>query len=676
MVFVRKIFVFAFILLLSNLLGKSQVYGNADSLKLELEKPYHDTIKFELLLTIGDIFEYSQPEIAMEYYKQAKELTEKNLEQPSPYQRKFLQQKAKAIRYIAYVYQNQGDLNTALEKYFQALSIGESINCNLNIYNSYNNIGIISHIQKEYEVAREYYNKAIEITEKTGNQVGRAKLYINMGILNFELGTANDNVRIKQDYFREALNNYSNALKIKIEYNDIKGQSLCYENLGNLNKEMAKITKNTKTQIDLLLKAKQQYWKAIELSNKINDKMGLSKAYANLSELYSVLYSLKSNSNINRNVFSDSAVYYGTRSYQYAVEVNSTYLQNKAALLVKKSYTAIGDERKALEYADYYIESQEKLFSEDKTKIINEMRIKYETEKKDNEIKLLNQEKKINEIRIKNAKRERFFYIIIAITLFVLSMLLYRLNSNRRRSNEVLEEKNEELKILNSTKDKFISILAHDLKNPFSAFLNITNALSIDFDDIDNEDKKKLIDQLNRSAQQLNNLLKNMLEWAVIQLKDTLISKEDLNLNEIAEDVKKMLANFITEKNAIIQNSIPSGLIVSTNRSYLVAIFNNLITNAIKFSQGKNPIDISAKASNGQVIVSVEDKGIGIAPDDIEKLFKMDIDTQTIGKPEGKGTGMGLILCKEFIKKLNGDIWVESTLGEGSFFNFSLPLNS
>jgi len=676
MVLVRKIFVFTFILLFFNALVNFQTNGNPDSLKLELEKPHHDTIKFEILLTIGDLFEYSQPEIAMDYYRQAKELAEKNLEQPSPFQRKFLQQKAKAIRYIAYVYQNQGDLNTALEKYFQALAIGESIGCNLNIYNSYNNIGIINHIQKEYDVAREYYNKAIEITEKTGNKVGRAKLYINMGILNFDLGNATDSISVKQEYFREALENYTNALKLKVEYNDLKGQSLCYENLGNLNKELAKISKKEKNKSELLLKAKQQYWKANELSQKINDKMGLSKAYANLSELYSVLFLLKSYSKHDRNILSDSAVFYGTRSYDYAVEVKSTYLQNKAALLVKKSYAAIGDERKALEYADYFIESQEKLFSEDKTKIINEMRIKYESEKKDNEIKLLNQEKRISEIKIRNAKRESFFYIIIALTLLSLLALLFWLYSIRKRNSKVLEEKNEELKVLNNTKDKFISILAHDLKNPFSAFLNITSALSNDYDEISDEDKKQYLGQLHQSARQISGLLNNMLEWAVIQNKSKNVLSEIVNLHEIAENVTQTLSSFAIEHGSILVNAIPDDVFVFANRAYLLVVLNNLVTNAVKFSKGENQVNISANINENHVIICVADKGIGLSPEDIDKLFRIDIDTHTIGDSERKGTGMGLILCKELIDKMNGEIRVESSPGEGSKFIFTLPLNS
>jgi signal transduction histidine kinase len=304
------------------------------------------------------------------------------------------------------------------------------------------------------------------------------------------------------------------------------------------------------------------------------------------------------------------------------------------------------------------------------------MRIRYETEKKDNEINLLSKENELKEIRIKNATRERAFYIAITLSFLSLSVLLLLLYYNRKQTNKLLKEKNEELKVLNSTKDKFISILAHDLKNPFSAFLNISSALNNDFDVIDNDNKKKYINKLHQAVLQLNSLLKNMLEWAVLQRKSSLPDVENLNLFEITDFIIHTLSDFALEKNVKIENTIPTDIQVCANRSYLITILNNLVTNAIKFSKPENQISISASVNIKLATVFVEDNGIGIAPGDIDKLFRIEIDTHTIGKSDGKGTGMGLILCKELIEKMNGKIWVESTQGKGSRFIFTIPLSS
>jgi signal transduction histidine kinase len=664
----RKFLVFGFLLIFLSTINQKVVAETApDSLLLELQKPYHDTIKFELLLSVGDFYEYNQPDIAMDYYNQAKELTEKNLKSPGKYERKFMQQKAKAIRYIAYVYQNQGDLNTALAKYFQALAIGEAISCNLNIYNSYNNIGIINHIQKDYDIAREYYNKAIEITERTGNKVGRAKLYINMGILFFDIGNETDSISKKLQYYQSALENFTIALQIKVDYKDIKGQSLCFENIGNLNKEIAKITDDEKLRLQILLKAKSNYWHSIHLSSSINDKMGLSKAYVNLSELYSMKYALQSIGYANKKNFADSAAFYGEKSFNLAVELNSTYLQNRASLLLKNNFKNTGDIEKALKYADIFIETKDMMFSEEKTKVLKEMMTKYETERKEKEIQL--------QLVALQKARIRLIQVLSVAGLFiiVISFLAYVLRLKHKTEKE-LEIKNKQLSESNATKDKFISILAHDLKNPFSAFCNITSSLYQGYDEIDNQDKKYYLSELNQSAQRMSKLLNNMLEWAYLQQSTSAIRLEMLNLYDESQTAVENLESFAKERQLRIENLIPANIEVLVNKSALQSIFNNLITNAIKFSSVNKTITVSVSIKDKFAEVKVEDNGIGITPEDITKLFRIDVDAQTIGNHEGKGTGLGLIICKDLVNRMNGDIFAESIPGKGSKFAFTLPL--
>jgi len=269
------------------------------------------------------------------------------------------------------------------------------------------------------------------------------------------------------------------------------------------------------------------------------------------------------------------------------------------------------------------------------------MRIKYETKKKEDEIALLSKENELNEIRINHARKEKAMFILIAFSLLILSGLLYILYTIRKRTNKLLKEKNKELHLLNSTKDKFISILAHDLKNPFSAFLNISETLHNEFDEIDMERKKKYIERIYEASKQINNLLKNILQWAVIQNNPRKIETTLLNLHETTNEVCRTLAPYIQEHNVQVENFIPPGIQVYANRTFLITILNNLITNAVKFSENGNPVQVSASADKRAACVTVTDQGIGIAPQDIEKLFRMDIDTHTIGTSKEKGSGMG-----------------------------------
>ncbi|HPR33713.1 MAG TPA: tetratricopeptide repeat-containing sensor histidine kinase [Prolixibacteraceae bacterium] len=654
-----------------------QTNRHLDSLLAELQKPHHDTVVFELLLAVGDDYCLSDLEKGKAYFIEAKERTENSLEKsPENLKRKYLQQKAKALRYIAWVYMTQGDLITASDLYFQALEIGESIQCDLNIYNCYNNIAIINHKRKEYTVAREYYTKAIEITERTGNRYGRMKLFNNMGVLYHDLGNETHSKPVRDSCFQEARENFQNALQLRIEFKDLWGQVLCYNNLGNLSRDEARHIEDESLIGEKIKEADIHYRKSLQLAQQIDDVLGVSKACGNLSELYLFLFdSLRTSDPVRQESWADSAVYYAAESYRYATRINSLTQKNESALAAKKAYAADGNITKALEYADIYIQTSADLFSEDKTRSLDEMRIKYETKKKEDEIALLSKENELNEIRINHARKEKAMFILIAFSLLILSGLLYILYTIRKRTNKLLKEKNKELHLLNSTKDKFISILAHDLKNPFSAFLNISETLHNEFDEIDMERKKKYIERIYEASKQINNLLKNILQWAVIQNNPRKIETTLLNLHETTNEVCRTLAPYIQEHNVQVENFIPPGIQVYANRTFLITILNNLITNAVKFSENGNPVQVSASADKRAACVTVTDQGIGIAPQDIEKLFRMDIDTHTIGTSKEKGSGMGLILCKELIEKMNGTIWAESNTGGGSRFLFTIPLH-
>lgn len=662
------------LLLFNLLLFKVGLCNGIDSLLLELQKSHHDTIKFDLLLEIGDLYYFSEPDKAISYFTEAKELAEKNLANPENHKEKYLRQKAKAIHYIAYVYSNRGDFITALEKQLQVLYIGEKIGCNLLIYNSYNSIGIINYHRKNFDVAMDYFKKALEITESMNHDVGSVKLYNNLGSLNRELGKRTDSITKKLDYFKTSLDFFNKTLEIRVRLNDRWGQALCYNNLGKLKMDGATHMQDKSMAKSELLEALTYFHKAIDIANEVNDNLTLSKVYASIAEIYLQFYDDENTGSSQRSLYADSAIYLATESYRLAEELNALPQKHKAADVSKKIHSKLGNLEEALNFANLYILAGEELFSEEKTKSLDELRIRYETEKNENEIKILSQANELNEIKIRNAKRARTTYIIIATSFLVLSVLLYMLYYNRKRTGNLLQEKNIELYELNTTKDKFISILAHDLKNPFSAFINIVRTLNDDYEKIDTCEKKDYIAKLYKSAEQLNSLLKNMLKWASIKHKSTNSQLVPIKLRENANVVINALSGFANEYNCNITNNIPDNINVLGNASFLTAVFNNLITNAIKFSKEDCCIHLNAVVNNSYAEISVKDNGIGISQSDINKLFRIDINTHTIGSSHGKGTGMGLILCKELISKMDGVIWAKSVFGKGSVFIFTLPL--
>ena len=241
--------------------------------------------------------------------------------------------------------------------------------------------------------------------------------------------------------------------------------------------------------------------------------------------------------------------------------------------------------------------------------------------------------------------------------------------------NQLLLKSQKRLKATNQTKDKFFYIIAHDLKGPFTSFIAITDTLSNDADKIDEQKKIHFIKSLNKSALYLESLLDNLLQWARSQSGTLEVNPRCVNIAD-AVNLNLKIISFNAQNNQIeLINEIEEHTRAFADPNLLNTVLRNLISNAVKFSTKGGQVLIKAKkSSNDKIYISIRDQGIGIAKEDINKLFRIDVSTKTIGESTEKGTGFGLILCKDFIEKQGGNIDVESILGKGSTFSFSLPI--
>jgi len=236
-----------------------------------------------------------------------------------------------------------------------------------------------------------------------------------------------------------------------------------------------------------------------------------------------------------------------------------------------------------------------------------------------------------------------------------------------------LKENNQQLSILNSTKDRFFSIIAHDLRNPFHVLSGFSEVLINDFDKIPVEKTKKYIKMIYDTSTNGKNLLENLLQWSRAETGKIAFNPEKLNLLYIVEGVIDFLEGNVQQKNIKIKQLIGPDIAVLADDNMLKTIFRNLVSNAIKFSLRDGCITLTATATNGQIEITVADTGVGIPPETLPLLFQIENTITTKGTSNEAGTGLGLILCKEFIEKHKGKIWVESTEGKGSKFIFTLP---
>jgi signal transduction histidine kinase len=244
---------------------------------------------------------------------------------------------------------------------------------------------------------------------------------------------------------------------------------------------------------------------------------------------------------------------------------------------------------------------------------------------------------------------------------------------NRIKVEIKLRQSEQELRELNATKDKFFSIMAHDLKNPIGSFLNLSEVLSTMFDDFSQEELKEYLEEMYSSSQHLFKLLENLLMWSRAQTGKIQVHKEQFDVKMIIDSNLSLLKLNADNKRIKFINNASDDSIVYADENMTNTVIRNLISNALKFTNIGGSITVNTIFDDDFVQVSIADTGVGMDQDVVEKLFRIDSNYTTRGTSDEKGTGLGLILCKEFVNKQEGEIWVDSEPGKGSTFIFTLP---
>jgi len=251
-------------------------------------------------------------------------------------------------------------------------------------------------------------------------------------------------------------------------------------------------------------------------------------------------------------------------------------------------------------------------------------------------------------------------------------IILHDIN-HRKRSEDQLKKLADDLTELNAMKDRLYSIIGHDLRSPFNSILGFAELLANSYDEFSDEDRKTFANNILAASRNTFNLLENLLEWSRIQMGRTPFSAEEINLNLFVNELFHLLRINADSKNIQLVADVSPSLVVSADRNMLNTILRNLISNGIKFTMPGGGIKVSSARRQNQVEIKVSDNGVGIAEAVQAKLFRIESLVSTPGTANEKGTGLGLILCKEFVEKHGGTIRVESKIGEGTTFILNLP---
>jgi len=250
---------------------------------------------------------------------------------------------------------------------------------------------------------------------------------------------------------------------------------------------------------------------------------------------------------------------------------------------------------------------------------------------------------------------------------------LRNMQKQLQTQNAQLQRSDEALRQANASKDTFFSIIAHDLRSPFTALLGYAEIALHYLDKSSKEEMKEYITQIKSSAESLYALLENLLTWSRLQRGVMNYRPEDFSLNTIVEPIVSLFSSTAEQKQIRLCPRVPETIVVHADTNMISTVIRNLLSNALKFTETGGSITIAARQDAECIEVAVSDTGVGIPADKLPKLFRIDTKLTTTGTAGEKGTGLGLPLCKDLIEKNDGALWVESESGKGSTFRFTLP---
>jgi len=656
--------------------------------------------RFKTYLQLGDLYRDVNPQTSQVYYEKALKIAEEinydydyllflsqriaflNLKL-NRYQKVILhslkvieiythldmeKEKISYLNYIGNSYFQMGKYEKALNYYFQELELRRKYNINPLNDDFLDQLAKVYTAMGQFDKALEYHRRALSIFENQKNLDKKAKksiiaqYYLKIGLVYY----------MKNDY-NKSLDFYNQALDLIGNANDeasLKGKSIIYNNMALNYKSLGSVEKS----LDIIKK-----------SEAIINKIGLDNyefyTLTSFSEIYSKL-----------NKFEEAEKYL-LKAIEIARNEENSNDEKNSIYLLYELYKKFNRFESALNTYQNFKNMSDSLINLEMTDKLVEFQTVYEMEKRNQENEAL---KTVNRLQKERAELERQSFILTSLFSLLVIIVLMVLFYFRKRAtnvlvvsnitiegqnarllelNENLRKSESTLRHSNTTKDKFISIIAHDLKNPMHSIGFSADLMLNYFDNLNDDKKKDHLKGIYKTSNHAYDLLENLLHWAMAQSKSMNYDPDDVNVGEIIRDVVDLSFGSADNKNVSIINHINSPYKVYADRNMIETVVRNLLSNSIKFSNENGTIELSFYIVNEYAIIEIKDNGVGIPEKSLEKLFKIEEQISTPGTMKESGTGLGLLLCKEFVNINRGDIWAESIYGHGATFKFTVPMN-
>ena len=668
--FVKNIFL-PLLLLLFGLPSVFAQQSQIDSIKNVLGTDIADTTRLRLLIQISTLYSFEDAAVSTKYSTEAIELAEK-IDKP---------------KYKVIAYQNAGSLLSASGNYSRALKFDNvalendiALKDSLMLSKDYNNIGNDYYDLGEYDDAFFYFTQSHRIATTIPDTLRILVALHNVGRVFKELGQ-----------YDESISHLNLSMKMSREHGDLVGIPYGLDETGDVLMRKGKYDSALLVLLQALKLTRKE--KELVLEPRVLTKIAAlylqKNDYANSNAYYDSAFSLHSSS---KNLFGMAEVELGRggvlvkqkkyddalrkieNSLQMAKSLNARVLEIKGHFQLSALWELKGDYKKSLDAYKQYKQIEDTLFSQEMQGKLLRDQIRFQTEARDTQSL---RKQAILEDALKKQQFVRNILVVVMALSAILLITVYRSGQRRRKINMLLlqhqdemEKRSEELERLNQVKDKFFSIISHDLRSPINALAGLLDLL--DKGAVKPEEMHKHTQELKIRFNHTRTLLNNLLDWTLLQMDKLNLQATKINIHRIVEENIQLLAS-VQGKNIKIDNNVPANAIGFADSNTINLVIRNLMTNAIKFTNDGGVVHIDAEERGVEWLISVKDNGVGIKPEVLNILFDKTAPYTTRGTANEKGTGLGLILCKEFVEKNGGKIWAESQEGSGSTFWFTLP---
>jgi len=666
--------VLLFGLLVVSVILPAAAQQNVDSLENILKSNLPDTARVRALTQVSAAYQFQDFAKSLSYSQQALKLADK-VNHPDS--------KVLAFQNAAFLFTLSGDFSSALRYDNLSLELEIVSKDTVGISREYNNIGNDYYDLGEYDDAYFYFTQAYRMASAVKNSFRMLVALHNVGRVFKELGQ-----------YDQAMNHLKLAMKMSQEVDDKEGIAYAYDEIGDV-----LLRQNNYDSAYYYLAQALHHTRKLDidvLQPRILSKMATTylrkNNFSSALAFYDSAYALHVKTNnrygvaevelgrgvvLTREGRYDAAIQKIESSLKTAHEMNARVLEIRCYNQLASLWEMKGDYKKSLAYYKQFKLLEDTLFSQEMQGKLLRDQIRFETEARDSKIAALSQVQDSQRNELKKQEFVRNILVVVMALSGIILITVYRSGQRRRKINmlllqhqEDMEKRSEELERLNQVKDKFFSIISHDLRSPINALAGLLDL--IDRGAIKPEEMHKHTQELKVRFNHTRTLLNNLLDWTLLQMDKLNLQATRINLHKIVEENIQLL-NSVQGKHIHMINEVPHDAVGFADSNTINLVIRNLMTNAIKFTMDGGEVIIAAKAKGFEWIISVKDNGIGMKPEVLNILFDKTAPYTTRGTANEKGTGLGLILCKEFVEKNGGKIWVESEEGKGSMFWFTVP---